>query len=334
MKKIFTLLFAAFTVASMSAQQHTPMSFVGASNAKVSTMDVNNESDTIQFKMNDLTSGDITLPEMKGMSAIPSFTIKGATFTMGANHVVEFPSQEFSATVSVDGNEKTIKGSSLSATYNMADNSFDLSATFTYGSMPFPVTYTVKGYYVKPVTDAISVCVGSAFTYTNSSVTYNVRKYKDGDVEKVDVAVPAYTLDNTLIGNLSLGAYTVKGLVYDSEQGGFYRDYKDDGLTFHFSAEQNGKTTINGDYAFNKEKDNNILVKYDGTKITSIINKFQMGAMPFAIVSTFNVNTTAINTVKTDNKPMDGKAYNIAGQRVSDNYKGIVIINGKKYLRK
>ena len=312
----------------MSAQQHTPMSFVGASNAKVSTMDVNNESDTIQFKMNDLTSGDITLPEMKGMAAIPSFTIKGATFTMGANHVVEFPSQEFSATVSVDGNEKAIKGSSLSATYNMADNSFDLSATFTYGSMPFPVTYTVK------VTDAISVCIGSAYTYTNSSVTYNVRKYKDGNVEKVDVTVPAYTLDNTLIGNLSLGAYTVKGLVYDSEQGGFYRDYKDDGLTFHFSAEKDGNTTINGDYIFNSKKDNNILVKYDGTKVTSIINKFQMGAMPFDIVSTFNVNTTAINTVKTDNKPMDGKAYNIAGQRVSDDYKGIVIINGKKYLRK
>lgn len=334
MKKIFTLLFAAFTAASMSAQQYTPMSFVGASNAKVSTMDVNNESDTIQFKMNDLTSGDITLPEMKGMAAIPSFTIKGATFTMGANHVVEFPSQEFSATVSVNGNEKAIKGSSLSATYNMADNSFDLSATFTYGSMPFPVTYTVKGYYVKPVTDAISVCVGGAYTYTNSSVTYNVRKYKDGDVEKVDVTVPAYTLDNTLIGNLSLGAYTVKGLVYDSEQGGFYRDYKDDGLTFHFSAEKDGNTTINGDYVFNSKKDNNILVKYDGTKVTSIINKFQMGAMPFDIVSTFNVNTTAINTVKTDNKPMDGKAYNIAGQRVSDDYKGIVIINGKKYLRK
>lgn len=334
MKKIFTLLFAAFTAASMPAQQHTPMSFVGASNAKVSTMDVNNESDTIQFKMNDLTSGDITLPEMKGMAAIPSFTIKGATFTMGANHVVEFPSQEFSATVSVDGKEKAIKGSSLSATYNMADNSFDLSATFTYGSMPFPITYTVKGYYVKPVTDAISVCIGSAYTYTNSSVTYNVRKYKDGDVEKVDVTVPAYTLDKTLIGNLSLGAYTVKGLVYDSEQGGFYRDYKDDGLTFHFSAEKDGNTTINGDYVFNSKKDNNILVKYDGTKVTSIINKFQMGAMPFDIVSTFNVNTTAINSVKTDNKPMDGKAYNIAGQRVSDDYKGIVIINGKKYLRK
>ena len=221
MKKIFTLLFAAFTAASMSAQQHTPMSFVGASNAKVSTMDVNNESDTIQFKMNGMTSGDITLPEMKGMAAIPSFTIKGATFTMGANHVVEFPSQEFSAIVNIGGKEKAIKGSSLSATYNMADNSFDLSATFTYGSMPFPITYTVKGYYVKPVTDAISVCIGSAYTYTNSSVTYNVRKYKDGDVEKVDVTVPAYTLDNTLIGNLSLGAYTVKGLVYDREQGGF-----------------------------------------------------------------------------------------------------------------
>ena len=333
MKKIFTLLFAAFTAASMSAQQHTPMSFVGASNAKVSTMDVNNESDTIQFKMNGMTSGDITLPEMKGMAAIPSFTIKGATFTMGANHVVEFPSQEFSATVNIGGKEKAIKGSSLSATYNMADNSFDLSATFTYGSMPFTVTYTVKGYYVKPVTDAISVCVGGAYTYTNSSVTYNVRKYMEDDVQKLDVQIPTYTLDNTVMGNLTLGTYTVKGLTYDEEKGGFYRDYKNDGLTFHFTAENEGKKTLDGDYSFNDTKDNNILVKYNGNKVEDIINTFQMGAMPFAIVTKFNSQATGITSVKSDKKN-DGRIYNLNGQVVDEYYKGVVIVNGKKYIKK
>ena len=31
---------------------------------------------------------------------------------------------------------------------------------------------------------------------------------------------------------------------------------------------------------------------------------------------------------------VEGKAYNLNGQRVYDSYKGIVIINGKKYVKK
>ena len=31
---------------------------------------------------------------------------------------------------------------------------------------------------------------------------------------------------------------------------------------------------------------------------------------------------------------MHNDAYNLAGQRVSKDYKGIVIVNGKKYLNK
>lgn len=42
----------------------------------------------------------------------------------------------------------------------------------------------------------------------------------------------------------------------------------------------------------------------------------------------------AIDAVKVDPKAADGKLYNVAGQRVDANYKGIVIQNGKKYLNK
>lgn len=42
---------------------------------------------------------------------------------------------------------------------------------------------------------------------------------------------------------------------------------------------------------------------------------------------------TAIGSVKADGKA-DGKAYNVAGQRVSDNAKGLVIKNGKKFFLK
>lgn len=338
MKRIFTLLFAVLTATTIMAQMHGPMKFVGASKMSVSTMNIDNPSDTILFAMNGMESGNITLPAMKGMQTIPSFTISGAKFTLGENHVVTFADQTFSTKVKVDGDEKNITGTSLSGTYNMADNSLSLTVVFQYGKMPMSMTYSVKGYYVKAVSNPITVTVGGQFTYNNDNVTYELRRYKDGETDKLDVTVPSYTLANTIMGNLTLGSYTVKGLVYDEAQGGYYRDYKNDGLKFHFTAVQGGKTTMDKDYDFATDKDNNILVKYEGNNVSSIVNTFQVGTMPFGIVSVFSGATTSIDDITTtpshDLNTTPSQQYNLAGQRVDNNYKGIVIVNGKKYLRK
>lgn len=338
MKRIFTLLFAVLTATTIMAQMHGPMKFVGASKMSVSTMNIDNPSDTILFAMNGMESGNITLPAMKGMQTIPSFTISGVKFTLGENHVVTFADQTFSAKVKVDGDEKNITGSSLSGTYNMADNSLSLTVVFQYGKMPMSMTYSVKGYYVKAVSNPITVTVGGQFTYNNDNVTYELRRYKDGETDKLDVTVPSYTLANTIMGDLTLGSYTVKGLVYDEAQGGYYRDYKNDGLKFHFTAVQGGKTTMDKDYDFATDKDNNILVKYEGNNVSSIVNTFQVGTMPFGIVSVFSGATTSIDDITTtpshDLNTTPSQQYNLAGQRVDNNYKGIVIVNGKKYLRK
>lgn len=338
MKRIFTLLFAVLTATTIMAQMHGPMKFVGASKMSVSTMNIDNPSDTILFAMNGMESGNITLPAMKGMQTIPSFTISGAKFTLGENHVVTFADQTFSTKVKVDGDEKNITGSSLSGTYNMADNSLSLTIVFQYGKMPMSMTYSVKGYYVKAVSNPITVTVGGQFTYNNDNVTYELRRYKDGETDKLDVTVPSYTLANTIMGNLTLGSYTVKGLVYDEAQGGYYRDYNNDGLKFHFTAVQGGKTTMDKDYDFATDKDNNILVKYEGNNVSSIVNTFQVGTMPFGIVSVFSGATTSIDDITTtpshDLNTTSSQQYNLAGQRVDNNYKGIVIVNGKKYLRK
>ncbi len=338
MKRIFTLLFAVLTATTIMAQMHGPMKFVGASKMSVSTMNIDNPSDTILFAMNGMESGNITLPAMKGMQTIPSFTISGAKFTLGENHVVTFADQTFSTKVKVDGDEKNITGSSLSGTYNMADNSLSLTVVFQYGKMPMSMTYSVKGYYVKAVSNPITVTVGGQFTYNNDNVTYELRRYKDGETDKLDVTVPSYTLANTIMGDLTLGSYTVKGLVYDEAQGGYYRDYKNDGLKFHFTAVQGGKTTMDKDYDFATDKDNNILVKYEGNDVSSIVNTFQVGTMPFGIVSVFSGATTSIDDITTtpshDLNTTPSQQYNLAGQRVDNNYKGIVIVNGKKYLRK
>ena len=333
MKKIFTLIFATLMAGNIMAQMHGALRFAGASSIKVSTTNSENKSDTVKFEMASMSAGNITLPTMKGMATIPSFTIENVAFTMGDNHVISFADQPFASKVTVDGNEKVITGSSLSGTYNMADNSLTLKAVFKYGFMPFAMTYNIKAYYVKTVSSPITVNVGGAFNYANKSVSYDVRKYMDGDVQKLDVKISTYTLENTVMGNLTLGTYTVKGLTYDESKGGFYRDYKDDNLTFHFTAENGGNKTMDGDYSFNNTKDNNILVKYSGNNITDIVNTFQMGAMPFAIVSKFDTQSTGITSIK-NNRTNDGKMYNLQGQEVSESYKGIVIVNGKKYLKK
>lgn len=335
MKKFFTLVFATMLAGNMMAQMHGALTFAGASTMSVLNQDTENASDTVKFEMASMSAGNITLPAMKGMSTIPSFTIENVAFSMGANHVITMADQAFTSKVTVDGVEKNITGSSISGTYNMADNSLTLKAVFQYGAMPFSMTYNIKSYYVKAVTSAITVNVGGMFPYANEGVTYNVRKYMDGDVQKVDVEIPTYSLANTLMGNLTLGTYTVKGLTYDEEKGGFYRDYKNDGLSFHFIAEKDGNKSMDGDYEFNTAKDNNILVKYSGSKITDIVNTFQMGAMPFGIVTNFNSEATGISSIKTDvQKKNDGKMYNLNGQVVRESYKGVVIVNGKKYFKK
>ena len=333
MKKIFTLIFATLMAGNIMAQMHGALRFAGASSVKVLTTNIDNPSDTIKFEMASMSAGNITLPAMKGMATIPSFTIENVTFTMGDNHVINFADQTFASKVTVDGNEKSITGSSLSGTYNKADNSLTLKVVFQYGSMPFSTTYNIKAYYVKTVSSPITVNVGGAINYANKNVSYDVRKYMDGDVQKVDVEISTYTLENTVMGNLTLGTYTVKGLTYDESKGGFYRDYKDAGLKFHFTAENGGNKTMDGDYSFNNTKDNNILVKYSGNNITDIVNRFQMGAMPFAIESKFDTQSTGITSIK-NNRKNDGKMYNLQGQEVSESYKGIVIVNGKKYLKK
>ena len=334
MKKVFTLLFAAFTATNMMAQMHGAMSFAGKSNVAVQEVNSASESDTIKFTMTSGTAGAITFPSMKyEKMEIPSFTVDNATFTMDmSTHLVTFSEQVFSATVS-EG--KTASGK-LSGTYSMADNKMSITAVFKYGSMPLDLTYTIDGYYVKAVTATpLYVSVGGTFNYQNESVTYNVRKYKDGDVEKLDVEIPTYTLDGTVMGNLTLGTYTVKGLTYNEAKGGYYHDYANDGLTFHFTAVNKGITTMDNDYAFNAEKQNDILVTYDGNTVSDIKNTFQMGAMPFSIVSTFKSPTTGISSVTTsETVKTDGKMYNMSGQQVNEGYKGVVIMNGKKYFNK
>jgi hypothetical protein len=152
--------------------------------------------------------------------------------------------------------------------------------TFYLGEVPQSVL--VKGTHQ----GSISVMVGGSFgPYDNSNVTHQITVNADGTI---NVVVPEYSLEGTQIGDLTLGTYTISNIAYDTEKGAFYRDYKDDGMTFHFNAVSGGTTTMDGDYPFTV---GNIEVKKTDSGIR-IVNNFQMGKMPFLITSTFTKAST------------------------------------------
>lgn len=66
MKKFFTLVFATMLAGNMMAQMHGALTFAGASSVNVSTMNIENASDTVKFEMASMSTGNITLPAMKG----------------------------------------------------------------------------------------------------------------------------------------------------------------------------------------------------------------------------------------------------------------------------
>lgn len=317
---------------AMAQGGHAPMKFSGKATIEVGGNTVSTlESDTVMY-----SGSDVTLPAMHyGSFVIPSFTIHGAQFSMDMSTMtVTFPEQTFTETITVDGVEKTITGTSLSGTYaHDAYNTFKLKAVFKYGNMPMALTYDIVAYYIKDYTDKLDVSIGGMFNYTAAGVTYSVRTYPENGNTLLDVTVPSYELSGTPLGELTVGGYTVKGLAMDNEKGGYYRNYAADGLTMHFKSVKDGVTGMDGDYVMS-QGDNNMLLVYEGKKI-KVTNAFHPGAMPMQITSQFPGvgEVAAVEAVKTAGQN-DAPAYNLGGQRTTAGYKGIVIKGGKKFIQR
>lgn len=347
MKKISTLILLLTLALTMSAQQQhgaAGMKFVGKAIVKPYLLQetgdpiaadgfaVNFPSDTMTY-IGGRESASFITPELNyefgGMKiTLPSYQIDGTTFTGGYGGVT-WPEQDYK----VNLGEESVAGK-LSGTFTHANNELKLKLAFTYSLIdkiaPVKVllVYEIDGFYLKDTSGKLDVNVAGG-TYSAPSVTFWTRTYTDGDATKVDVQVPSYTLEGIpMMGSISVGGYTVQGLTWDEAQGAYFKDYSNDGLSLYFS---NG-STLAGDYLLNKAGQK-ITVKFNGTSVSSLVNTFQPGNMPFVIISTFPGTTSGISSVSKKADTLTGEAYNLAGQQVSENAKGIVIINGKKILK-
>lgn len=84
-----------------------------------------------------------------------------------------------------------------------------------------------------------------------------------------------------------------------------------------------------GNLLSTEDFDNATVGEYDATK--TIHYPAWQNAATFEIVEE---PTTGISNIESANVAKDGKCFNLAGQQVGKNYKGVVIKNGKKMVIK
>lgn len=128
-----------------------------------------------------------------------------------------------------------------------------------------------------------SVIVGTPMTGTFGPYTTDITcKVTATPNATLNVEIPEYVLNETAIGNLTLGTVTIKNVFYDSANDRFFRPYgKLDKLTMHFNSDMMNCDT---DAPFTEESEIEVKITETGIKI---INTFKVGSMPFPIVATF-----------------------------------------------
>lgn len=132
-------------------------------------------------------------------------------------------------------------------------------------------------------TGTTSLKVGGMFgPFTSATVGYKVTANEDGSIN-VTASEEKYT-GVTMVGNLTLGTYTVKNLAYDKATNSFSRDYSEDGIKVFFKSDNIGKKE-GEDYAFGKTSKMIVTLAEDGT--LTITNNYKVGRMPFPISATY-----------------------------------------------
>lgn len=88
------------------------------------------------------------------------------------------------------------------------------------------------------------VTIGGQWTYT-SSADYTITTNADGSI---NLTIGTETYENTLMGNITQGAFTIKNVPYDAKTLSFTKNYAADNLYAHVTMVKDGKTTMDRDF--------------------------------------------------------------------------------------
>ena len=213
----------------------------------------------------------------------------------------------------------TVAGNFLGSSWNPEDASNDMTLEGDLYTLVKTDVTLEKGtsYEFKVVKDhAWTVGIYTVtVTFNAETQEINVTTVKTGEAGPVE---HTYSVMGTLGGD----SWTVDNDMTKGEDGIYTITFDD---------------VAAGNYEFKVRVDHDWSVSYPGSNYQLTVD--QDGSK---VVITFNEETKEVNATVTaptgianiKAEAAQGKLYNVAGQKVSANYKGIVIVNGKKVLMK
>lgn len=141
-------------------------------------------------------------------------------------------------------------------------------------------------------TNSVQVGNNEDWTYT-ADISYEITANEDGTI---NIIVPEYTLEGTMMGDLTLGTYTISNIQFNQELGTYFCAYGYDELQMNFKT-----TEIDRDYYFSYiNPTSNITIQpKNGMPGVKVKNTFGLGVieegvfqkkMPYTITATFEGN--------------------------------------------
>ena len=198
-------------------------------------------------------------------------------------------------------------------------------------------------------TDAISWdnvrLVGEGVTITKAYLVLEDEEVIASEINLDDAAYgwyPGYVFDRSIITSAEVGwAIVIDYTLNDGENHGFRlcTNYSNTPLPgFEVDAEDhNYYPSADGSYSYAITQEAIDLLKDTNAINWDNVRLVGAGVTVTALKLVRATGTDAINYVSTDNKLQvneNAPIYNLAGQQVSKNYKGVVIQNGKKFIQK
>lgn len=176
--------------------------------------------------------------------------------------------------------EATISGPMTAITISIPSVMGGTNILWTYGAAP--TAKKIAGTY----NGTNFVNVGGVYDYTAESVRQTITANSDGSI---NLTISSYDIPGTVMGDITIGSYSISNIAYSEDKGGFYKEYADGVTSVHFKAvNAQGTTTFDNDYLFNNNSaTSSILIKQTGN-VVSFDNTFSIGSMPFPITTTMN----------------------------------------------
>ena len=305
-------------------------------------IDVAMQFETRESKTGLRGNGKINNASRTDLAQVNTNTVFNIPVTKGC--IIELSANSTIATTTIDGRTDYTPGKVVKYTYNgssdvakivIKDGSYYKYIKVTYpvqSSSSYTLTTKDTDYYSLYLDYNASIPSGvTAYTGTLSTdektlvlsqITDGVIPAKTGVLVKSRVA-GNYTFNQSATDPSATSDSDLKGVTTAT-------------LASDIEATVTGKTVLTlgmkgGVLGFRKPAEGTI----GANKAYLLVTTPSGGAgAPELVIGIDDDETTGINGVNTDNADVDAPMFNIAGQRVSNSAKGLVIKNGKKYMLK